>query len=174
MNVKCFAPPTDRIAAELRAVEESEKDSPMCATKQGGFVSERKTKEERGGDGSKRGRGETRWYRELDVRARDDEERTALHGAASDGLQEAVAILLERGADVDARDQYGATPLHLAAKNGCREVADLLVQSGASVSKKDNSGQTPLDCARVNRHWRLARQLTRAEECQVAERSRGN
>jgi len=105
-----------------------------------------------------------RWYGEVDVRARDDDERTPLHGAASDGATKAVGILIGRGAEVDARDKYGATPLHLAAKNGCLAVAALLVTKGASLTKTDNSGQTPIDSARSNRHWRLAQLFTKTQE----------
>jgi ankyrin repeat protein len=112
---------------------------------------------------------EVRWYREVDVRARNQEERTALHGAASEGLWQAVALLIERGADVDARDQFGATPLHLAAGKGCRDAVDVLLKSGASIWKKDDSGQTPLDYARENRHWWVARRLAKEEESRTAQ-----
>jgi len=46
------------------------------------------------------------------LEARDALGRTPLHIAAMFGLEEMVALLLERGADVNARDQWGATPLY--------------------------------------------------------------
>ncbi len=45
------------------------------------------------------------------IEARDALGRTPLHIASMFGLEEMVAILLERGADVNARDQWGVTPL---------------------------------------------------------------
>ena len=46
------------------------------------------------------------------VDARDALGRTPLHIATMFGLQDMVALLLERGADVNARDQWGVTPLY--------------------------------------------------------------
>ncbi len=46
------------------------------------------------------------------LEARDELGRTPLHIAAMFGLEEMVALLLERGADVNARDQWGVTPLY--------------------------------------------------------------
>lgn len=45
------------------------------------------------------------------LETRDALGRTPLHIAAMFGLEEMVAILLERGAEVNARDQWGVTPL---------------------------------------------------------------
>lgn len=45
------------------------------------------------------------------LEARDALGRTPLHIAALFGLEEMVALLLERGATVNARDQWGVTPL---------------------------------------------------------------
>jgi len=49
------------------------------------------------------------------LEARDMLGRTPLHLAAMFGLEEMVALLLERGADVNARDQWGVTPLYRLA-----------------------------------------------------------
>jgi serine/threonine-protein phosphatase 6 regulatory ankyrin repeat subunit B len=46
-----------------------------------------------------------------DINARDHRGRTALHGAAGWGWNEAVAYLASVGADLDAKDDGGLTPL---------------------------------------------------------------
>ena len=62
-----------------------------------------------------------------DVDARNRNGDTALHLAASRGLDDVVALLAERGAALDARNESGQTPLGRAAG----ETAVLLVELGA-------------------------------------------
>lgn len=49
-----------------------------------------------------------------DINARDSNGRTALHGAASWGWDDAVKFLVAKGADLQAKDKSGLTPLDLA------------------------------------------------------------
>jgi uncharacterized protein len=49
-----------------------------------------------------------------DIKAVDANGRTALHGAASWGWNEAVAFLASKGADLKAKDTSGLTPIDLA------------------------------------------------------------
>lgn len=49
-----------------------------------------------------------------DINGRDNNGRTALHGAASWGWNEAVAYLIEQGADLKAADNNGYTPFDAA------------------------------------------------------------
>ena len=44
-------------------------------------------------------------------------QRTAIHCAAENGVNEIVQILLENGANLNCQDKYGCTPLVLAALN---------------------------------------------------------
>lgn len=59
-------------------------------------------------------------------------ERTALHHAVGGRHEDAVRLLLERGADPDVRDEGDdATPLHFAAEQNNLPVIRLLVEAGA-------------------------------------------
>lgn len=53
-----------------------------------------------------------------DIHARDNSGKTALHGAASWGWNEAVTYLVEQGADITAADNNGLTPLDAALGKG--------------------------------------------------------
>ena len=90
--------------------------------------------------------------RGVDVNARDDQSKTALHWAAQYGRTDTVSFLLEHGADVMAK--YGDdTSLHLAAGSGHVGVVTLLIKFGADVNAKDAKGRTALSFARGwNRH----------------------
>ena len=64
--------------------------------------------------------------------ARDYQDRTALHLAASDGVVSVIQKLVEVGAAREARDAHGATALLRAAKNGHVEAIQKLVELGSS------------------------------------------
>jgi len=61
----------------------------------------------------------------------DDRGRTALHGAASQGMNEIVKLLAARGADLSAADASGHTPLDyaLGTNAGGRAVADVHIET---------------------------------------------
>ncbi|PNP60634.1 hypothetical protein FNYG_14637 [Fusarium nygamai] len=80
---------------------------------------------------------------------RDNSGRTALHLAATAGMEEVVRLLIdELGADKKAKNNAGRTPLHLAAASGHWDVVRLLVhEQGADKEAKDDYGQTLLHLA---------------------------
>ena len=69
-----------------------------------------------------------------DVRVRDDEGRTALHGAET---AEMVRQLVALGADVEARAEYGDTPLTSAYDE---DVILALIDAGADVTAQPEYG----------------------------------
>ena len=74
-----------------------------------------------------------------DIKAEDEDGRTALHRAAENGHNETVLILVEHGAEVNTKEaKYGQTPLHLAALNGHKAVAQTLLENGAKANLKDS------------------------------------
>lgn len=70
--------------------------------------------------------------------------RTALWWAAGAGEDEAVRLLLERGANVDHRNKSDWTPLMYAACKGHLEVASTLLAHGADAALKNWDEQTAL------------------------------
>ncbi|KIY65010.1 ankyrin [Cylindrobasidium torrendii FP15055 ss-10] len=76
--------------------------------------------------------------------ARDVDERTPLHWAASSGSLEIARMLIDNKASTDAADNSGWTPLHIACSAGQDEVVLELVGAGADVNSKNDKGLTPL------------------------------
>ncbi len=71
---------------------------------------------------------------------------------SSDGRDQEVLELLQRGAPPDNSDyyttvQHGETPLHWACINNYLRSAELLIKFGAIVAAKANDGWTPLQKA---------------------------
>ena len=78
----------------------------------------------------------------------------------------AVQILLERGAKVDERDDEGRTPLMLAGIEkrdpiAMRRIAEVLLDAGADLKATDKQGLTALDYATRNNRKMLADLLVR-------------
>ncbi|KAI1079396.1 ankyrin repeat-containing domain protein [Whalleya microplaca] len=83
-------------------------------------------------------------------RLKDDDERLAIHWAASSN-QHAIALRLaqQKDFDPDVEDGSGWTPLMIAAsvKDG-EAIVDLLLSRGADVNQKNHNGQNNLEVAR--------------------------
>nr|ASM90225.1 potassium channel AKT1 [Sesuvium portulacastrum] len=73
----------------------------------------------------------------VDPNESEDNGRTALHIAASNGSQKCVHLLLDYGADPDCKDQEGSTPLWEAMKGGHEAVVKLLRDHGANICAGD-------------------------------------
>lgn len=89
--------------------------------------------------------------RGVDLGARDDLGRTALHHAASSST--IMSLLLENGVDVsrnawtmDALDNEGHSPLSVAAEVGRLDVVGMLVARGAVLDRELQTSET---CSRV-------------------------
>jgi ankyrin repeat protein len=83
------------------------------------------------------------------ARATDAEGNPALAQAVVYGDENAVRLLLSRGADPNARSAAGATPLILAA--GDLDKATALVEKGAEVNARSGMGRTALLAAAAQR-----------------------
>jgi ankyrin repeat protein len=91
---------------------------------------------------------------------------TALHLAAFFGQEDAVKVLLERGAEVNLVARHASihvTPLHSAAAGGFHpEVVKLLLAHGADPNAAQDGGFTPLHSAAQNDHREVAEALLEA------------
>jgi ankyrin repeat protein len=75
-----------------------------------------------------------------------------LHQAASAGLLDYVAQLIQEGYRVDEDDSQKNTPLYYASKNGHREICSCLLENGADIAAKTDAGWTALHCATMGGH----------------------
>ncbi len=89
--------------------------------------------------------------------------QSALHLAASRGIEAWVDALARRGADLDARDAEGLTPLMLAARGGQLGFVEKLLARGANPNVATSAGLTALDLATQQRHFEVARALRTAD-----------
>jgi ankyrin repeat protein len=105
-----------------------------------------------------------RWYMSMailhenfDIDARDFQQRTPLHYAATIAHVKAAQMLLQKGAQVDARDSKGNTALNLVVAASDKDIRkragdrvlfiSMLDSFGASLISENNKGQNPWDYA---------------------------
>jgi len=82
------------------------------------------------------------------IDSKDEDERTALHWAASAARLNVVSYLLEKGANPDSTDESKSTPFMSAVAAGHEAVAKVLLDSGKiNVNSKNDTGRTPLHYA---------------------------
>lgn len=84
-----------------------------------------------------------------------------LHYAAAAPEEDALRLLLERGAVVDARSPNGTTALMMAAQYGSSESVNLLLARGADVNLRNDLQLTAADFARRVGRDRTAAALTK-------------
>lgn len=102
-----------------------------------------------------------------DVKATDEDGRTALMSAAEAGSTDGVKALIESGSSVNAKDRHGRTALMWSVAN--KDVAQhdavyYLLQAGADAAAKDDEGQTAFELGKKNGiEWRILGLLQEAE-----------
>ncbi|KAG8515339.1 B-cell lymphoma 3 protein [Galemys pyrenaicus] len=99
----------------------------------------------------------------VDLEARNYDGLTALHVAVYTECDEALLLLLERGADIDAVDiKSGRSPLIHAVENNSLRIVQLLLQHGANVNAQMYSGSSALHSASGRGLLPLVRVLVRS------------
>ena len=89
----------------------------------------------------------------------EDQGWPALVGAALEGHEQCLTLLLGAGAEVDRPNENGVTPLYIAAQNGHEQCLKLLLGAGAAVDLANNKGATPLNMASDNGHIEVVKVL---------------
>ncbi|MDD5065127.1 MAG: ankyrin repeat domain-containing protein [Phycisphaerae bacterium] len=76
-----------------------------------------------------------------DVNAKDRDDKTPLHYAASGGNKDIVEMLLARGADINAKGKDGETPPVLAERKGYPDIAEFMrkYQAQSEAEKSDTN-----------------------------------
>ncbi|KPM04042.1 26S proteasome non-ATPase regulatory subunit 10-like protein [Sarcoptes scabiei] len=86
------------------------------------------------------------------------DDRTPLHRACSNGQFNLVKKLIEEGAEIDAKDEMQWTPMIIASSAGHFEIVKYLIQKGAEINTTTINGQTALHYA-ASKGWRNICQL---------------
>ena len=73
-------------------------------------------------------------------------------GAASNGRERVVDLLLQHGADINVQESNGGTALMFAVSNGHERVVELLLRAGASAKARSVAGETALQMAMREGH----------------------
>jgi ankyrin repeat protein len=89
----------------------------------------------------------------------NEESRTGLHAAASNGNLSIAAILIKGRARLDVTDKLGNTPLHYAADRNQAEMVRLLLDAGAAADPTNKNGVTPLMMAAGRGNLEIVRAL---------------
>lgn len=84
------------------------------------------------------------------------EDYAPLQLAASEGLRDMSALLLDRGAKVDVTDKNGNTALHFAAQAGSEDTVSLLLDRGASINAMGKESGTALHQAALSGAYGVA------------------
>jgi ankyrin repeat protein len=93
------------------------------------------------------------------VKAKNNNNESALHCAAKGGHVQVVDLLIRHGAKTENRDKYGNSPLHCAAEAGELEVVKLLIEWGYNINAKNNNNESALHYAARKGHAEVSRFL---------------
>lgn len=84
-----------------------------------------------------------------DIKKKNNAGETALHLAASAGMEGLVTALVSQGAELNEVQNDAQTALHLAVQQGHTAIVSYLIEQGAEVTSKDKNQQTPLHSAKT-------------------------
>ena len=108
----------------------------------------------------------------LDIEAKGEDARTALHWAVARGHEELVSILLGRcqpvRARVDTLSRGKKTALHIAATKKSAQIVDLLLECGADPGALSEGNWTPLHVAAKHGHIETLRMLLGLVDAEAA------
>lgn len=93
------------------------------------------------------------------INVRNEEGKTPLHIACSNGSNKITLYLLDQGADINAKDNLGERPIHKAVTGEYERTLRLLLKKGANINAKDNYGETPLHKASCLGHLNILKLL---------------
>ena len=105
---------------------------------------------------------------DVDLRCTDEVGQSLLHGAARNGYDEIVRLLLgdrsqkEKRLHPEVQDTYRMTPLHEAARNGKEVIVSILLENGADASLKDEFNRTPYTVAWQYGHQKIMQMLEKS------------
>ncbi|KAM9821514.1 histone-lysine N-methyltransferase EHMT1a isoform 9-T10 [Syngnathus typhle] len=92
--------------------------------------------------------------------------RTPLHAAATEGHEEICHMLIQGGANLEMLDEAQRTPLMAACEDNHLETVKYLIRAGASINHKDVMGFTCLHLASKLGHYGIVQHLlTRSSKC---------
>ena len=92
----------------------------------------------------------------VDREKRNNEGRTALFYAASEGSATMVETFYDAGADFEVHDQCGETPFFAAAAGNNLATAKVLVRHGVDMLARNHEGKNALHAAAVTRAMAVA------------------
>ncbi|MBN3318764.1 AKD1A protein, partial [Atractosteus spatula] len=93
--------------------------------------------------------------RGVDVKAKNNIDRKALHWAAGAGHEQALRLLLQHDAAVDDEDCFGMNALLLASWFGHLKILQILVNAGAKINCENKNGLNLLHCAAQRGHIKV-------------------
>ena len=109
--------------------------------------------------------------KDVDVNHAADENKTALHSAATEGRSAMVQALINAGADIEAKDDLGFSPLLHASWSGKFSAVKKLVEAGASVCATGEVSDTCLTLAAEEGHTETVRYLVGLPEVDIEARN---
>ncbi|XHG08935.1 hypothetical protein AWENTII_012020 [Aspergillus wentii] len=98
-------------------------------------------------------------YDKVKLHMVDPSGRTAMHLAASHGLERIVTMLLARGCDINAQDRKEDTPLHSAVKAGHVQMTDFILNCPNVKWRQQGISGGPFHVAVMNGHTQLVQML---------------